>query len=453
MLSLKPSFLTVLALKNLLSNKKLIGHPKFFSLEERIFNTFCVIAFVTMCFEVPFNLIIGLMVPAGLCMFGVVASATLYFFSRFKRKSSLCIKLFAVICNVTFAINYFFNSGIFGPNLLLFSLAFLLVIAIIPKKEFKIWVPINIVLVLSILVVEYLNPHLAEINYSGELSKAIDFAMTYLVVVVITYFAISYIRKNYDYERSLALDKSKAIAEQNERILAQKKELELLNSQKDKLFSIVTHDLRTPLNSIQSYLELLTEMDLDDTERKQIKTRLLQITKDTSNMLTNVLSWSKTQMEGSYAELKTLSVAKALTTGLSIENNIAIKKGIKLSVQCDDDLMIIADENMFQLVIRNLVNNAIKFTPKHGMVTVTAFTADEFCTIMIKDTGVGMSQQQQDELFKLNVSSTYGTNNERGIGLGLLLCKQFTDLQGGKIWVESNTEGSTFFVSFKMANV
>lgn len=406
-----------------------------------------------MCFEVPFNFYIGLVVPASLCVFGVFASATMFYFSRFKRKSSLCIKAFAIICNLTFTINYFFNSGIFGPNLLLFCLAFLLVIAIIPKKEFKIWVPVNIILVLSILIIEYFNPSLIEYTYNGELSKVIDFAITYLVVVVITYFAISYIRKNYDYERSSVLDKSEAIAEQSSRILAQKEELELLNSQKDKLFSIVTHDIRMPLNSIQSYLELLTEVDIEEGERRVLKEKLLQITRDTSDMLTNVLSWSKTQMEGTNADLKPLNVFTELINGLSVERTISERKGVGFSINSPDGIIIMADQNMFQLVIRNLVNNAIKFTPKDGAVKISAVKRDNDCLITIQDNGLGMDEARQANLFKLKASSTFGTNNERGIGLGLLLCKEFTDLQNGEIWFESMAEqGSTFFLSFKLAS-
>lgn len=443
----------MLILGKKLDGRKLIGDPVLFSLEERIFNTFCIIAFITMCFEVPFNFYIKLIVPACLCVFGVIASAFLYYLSRFKRKSTLGIKLFSVICNITFAINYFFNSGIFGPNLLLFALAFLLVVAIIPKEEFKIWIPMNMVLVLVILGIEYLYPDLVPNVYMNELSKTIDFAITYLVVVLITYFAISYIRKNYDYEKTSVLEKNKAIETQNKKILEQNNQLERLNSEKDKLFSIVTHDIRTPLSSIQSYLELLAEHDLDIEERTSIKQQLLQITRDTSDMLTNVLTWSKSQiMEGTHVNLLPIDVKTALINGLAIEQNIAIKKGINFNIHCEPDLVIIADQNMFQLVVRNLVSNAIKFTKVGGNIDVSAVKRNNEGCIMIKDNGLGIGAQQAEKLFQLNATSTYGTNNEKGIGLGLLLCKEFTDLQEGKIWFEPNEEkGSTFFLSFKLS--
>lgn len=428
-----------------LDGDRLIGKPELFSLQERIFNTVCIIAFVTMCFEVPFNFIIGLAVPAGLCVFGVIFSAYMYYISRFKRKSSLGIKIFCIVCNVAFTINYFFNSGIFGPNLLLFSLVFLMVIAVIPKEHFKIWIPINISLVFIILTVEYLYPQLAPNVYISDLSKVIDFGVTFFVVVTLTYFAISYIRKNYDAERFSVDEKNKAIEEQ-------KLELERINSEKDKLFSIVAHDIRMPLNSIQSYLELLAETDLEEEEQLLIKKQLLQVTKDTSAMVTNVLSWSKTQMEGSRVELAPMDVKDALLNGLNIEKSISQRKGVKLEINSEDSLHIVADHNMFQLVVRNLVNNAIKFTEKGGEVSVNAKRKANVCHIEVRDNGLGISVEQQSKLFKLKASSTYGTNKEKGIGLGLLLCKEFTDLQGGTISFEPNADkGSVFKLAFSLS--
>ncbi|KQC02155.1 hypothetical protein AQF98_00850 [Pedobacter sp. Hv1] len=442
----------VLDLLKKLNGKRLIGDPNLFSLEERIFNTVCIIAFITMCFEVPFNFFIGLVVPGFLCVFGVLFSAYLYYISRFKRRSSFGIKLFCLICNVCFAINYFYNSGVYGPNLLLFSLVFLMIVAIIPKAHFKIWLPINVVLVLTILIVEYLDPQLIPNAYADPLSKTIDFGVTYLVVVVLIYFAISYIRENYDYERILVLKKNIAIEAQNTRIIEQNSELERLNVEKNKLFSIVTHDIRSPLSSIQSYLEILTEHDIDQEERMSLEQQLLQITRDTSDMLTNLLSWSKTQMEGAHVDLVVLPVREALLNGLSIEKNIALRKGVELVISSDEDFAIIADQNMFQLVLRNLVSNAIKFTQPDGLITVSTLVDNDHCQIKIKDNGRGIDPVQQEKLFRLKASSTFGTHNERGIGLGLLLCKEYTDLQGGKIWFESNVdEGSIFYLSFKLA--
>ncbi len=435
-----------------LSKKELVGDPERFSLEERIFNTVCLIVIIVLCCQVPINFLIGLFVSGYLCIFGLLFSVFVYYLSRMKRKAEIAINLFCLACHACFGVNYFFNAGISGPNLMVFSVIFLVVVSIIPKKSFKIWIPINIGMVLSILVIEYLYPTLAPNVYSDEISRMADFAVTYLVVLVLTYFTITYIRKNYDYERYLVLEKNQAIEEQNARILIQKEELKYLNSEKDKLLSIVSHDIKLPLNSIQSYLEVLTEMDLGDDERQEVERQLLQITRDTSEMLMNILSWSKTQMEGAHTQLTVVDVNEVLTTSLRIEHNLADRKEITLRVEIKDKLHIIADPNMFQLVIRNLVNNAIKFTQKGGLINITAEERDNQCLIVVKDNGLGIKDEQKEKLFKLKASSTYGTNKEKGIGLGLLLCKEFTDLQGGTIGFESKDgEGSSFYLYFKLS--
>ncbi|MFD0941682.1 sensor histidine kinase [Pedobacter boryungensis] len=436
-----------------LTSKRFIGDPKLFSLEERIFNTVCLFVLISMCFEIPFNLYMGLMVSAFLSIFGLFFCTVLYYLSRFKRKSKLGINLFCLLCNGAITGSYFYNSGINGPNLLMFVLVFFLSVSIIPKKNFKIWLPLNVLLVLSIIVVEYLYPELIPNIYTDKLTKTIDYSFTYLIVGCLIYLIVSYIRQNYDHERVSAMEKNIAIEQQHAEILLQKKELERLNSEKDKLFSIVSHDIRMPLNSIQGYLEMLSEHDLVEEEKEYLKQQLLQLTRDTSDMVLNILSWSKTQMEGSYVELAQLNVSKAINEGLNVERNAATIKGVELQIKADENLIILADKNMFQLVIRNLVNNAIKFTPAGGTITISTHKNEDNCCISIKDNGLGIDPKQQDTLFKLKASSTFGTNNERGIGLGLLLCKEFTDLQGGTIGFERNIDkGSNFFLSFKLAN-
>jgi len=435
-----------------LNAKELIGDPVHFSLEERIFNTISITALIAMGFEVPFNWSIGLHMPAYLCAFGFIFSLLVYYISRVRRNSPLAINLFCLICNVSFGINYFFNSGIYGPNLLLFGLIFLVIVAIIPKENFKIWLPINTVMVLIILLIEYIHPEWVPMAYNSVESKTLDHGITYLVVVLMTYFTISYIRKNYDYERFLVLEQKDAIEEQNTRILKQKEELETLNAEKDKLFSIVSHDIKLPLNLIQSYLEIMATADLDEKERQEVEQQLLQITRDTSDLLVNILTWSKTQMDGAYAELTTLDVQHALEQAMKIEYTLAAKKQIDLRLTVADRSTIMADPDMFQLVFRNIVNNAIKFTPVGGQITVTGQKMKGRYLIRVTDNGVGINEEQKKNLFKLKASATYGTNNERGIGLGLLLCKEFIELQGGDISFESKAgEGSVFSLWFKLS--
>ncbi|MCY1528500.1 Sensor protein ZraS [compost metagenome] len=196
----------------------------------------------------------------------------------------------------------------------------------------------------------------------------------------------------------------------------------------------------------------MTIADLTEEEQQEVKQQLLQITRDTSDMLMNILTWSKSQMGGTHIQLTTLDVNEALKKSLKIEYSLAAKKQIDLQVIPGEPLSIIADPDMFQLVIRNLVNNAIKFTGNGGLVSVTAVREGEQCCIKVQDNGLGISAGQQKKLFKLKASATYGTNKERGVGLGLLLCKEFTELQGGEIAFESKEgAGSVFSLWFKLS--
>lgn len=438
-------------LRSWLSANYIIGNPKKFSLEERIFNTFCVIAAIALFLEIFFNYYIGLRTVAVICLFGTVFSAILYYLSRIKRKTTLSISCLGVVANFTFLLNYFYNSGIHGPNMLLFCLILLITIVVVPKKQLALWIGLNVFTVFGVLVFEYLYPELIPNVYADSLTKTIDFAVTYGVSALLICLSISFIRNNYDRERSAVSQKNLEIEEKSARIMEQNGELEKLNSEKAKLFSIVAHDIRSPLSSILGYLEVLAETEMTETEKKQIKHRLLQVTKDTSEMLTNVLAWSKSQLDGARVDISAVDVAHELTKGLSLEKNIAYKKSITLELNLVQDVYIAADLNMFQIVVRNLVNNAIKFTPEGGVVVVEVSLNQGDCLIKVRDNGIGVSEKDQSRLFNLTALSTFGTNNEKGVGLGLLLCKDFTELQDGKIWYEPNDEkGSTFVVSFKL---
>ncbi|MFN0291694.1 sensor histidine kinase [Pedobacter helvus] len=436
-------------LRSWLSANHIIGNPQKFSLEERIFNTFCVIAVIALFLEIFFNYYIGLKTVALICLFGALFSGGLYYLSRYRRSTTLAITCLGIVANFTFLLNYFFNSGIYGPNLVLFCLILLITIVVVPKKQLALWIGLNLVTVFGVLAFEYCYPELIPNAYVDNLTKTIDFGVTYGVAALLICLSISFIRNNYDKERTVVSIKNLEIEEQSAQILEQNKELEKLNSEKAKLFSIVAHDIRSPLSSILGYLEVLADADITEAEDLQVKSRLLEVTKDTSEMLANVLAWSKSQLDGVRVDIVRVDMAYELRKGLNLERNIAYRKGISLTFDFADDVFVAADLNMFLIVMRNLVNNAIKFTPQGGKVVIAVTRNHENGFVKVWDNGLGISEEEQRNLFKMRALSTFGTNNEKGVGLGLLLCKEFTELQGGKIWYEANQEqGSTFVVSF-----
>ena len=156
-------------------------------------------------------------------------------------------------------------------------------------------------------------------------------------------------------------------------------------------------------------------------------------------------------MEGVNANLIKVNPKENLKSTFQIEHAIAAEKGIKLIDLLKGSVSIIADPDMLQLIIRNLINNAIKFTATGGEITVTSEIIDDVCRIAVRDNGTGISYDQQNDIFSLKTKTTYGTRNEKGVGLGLVLCKEFTELQNGKISFESVPGfGTTFYVSFKI---
>jgi signal transduction histidine kinase len=186
---------------------------------------------------------------------------------------------------------------------------------------------------------------------------------------------------------------------------------------------------------------------LNNEEREVVESDLLKVTQSTLNMLSKLLIWSKSQMEGVIVKLSNLNLHNVLTNTLEMERMLAFKKEITLTYQIDPSIDIVADSDMLQLVVRNLVSNAIKFTQKGGIVEVCTEMLMGECKLSVKDNGNGITYEQQPDIFSLKARSTFGTNNEKGVGLGLILCKEFTEQQGGRIGFESTPGlGSNFFI-------
>ncbi|MDP9080076.1 MAG: ATP-binding protein [Bacteroidota bacterium] len=417
--------------------KKLLGYPPNFSLEARIFNAICLASAVVLFLNIFLDILLGIQQLVILMVAIFVISVICYYYSRFKKKWNTCIVIYMIACNILLIVNYKYNSGINGPSLLIFVLSYFLTISVVPKKQYWFWIALNLAIVITLLAIEYTYQGTIKNTYPDNESRFIDVGYTYLIIVFFIFLVTTTVRKNYHTERKLVEQKAT--------------ELESANATMNKLFSILAHDLRSPLASIQNYLEVLSEFKLDEGERLSINNELLNSTQNTQEMLTNLLLWSKSQMQGATANLVKLNLKKTLQNTLQIHQAVAAEKGIQLTDQLKDSIFITADADMLQLIIRNLINNALKFTNPGGQIIVSADAIGTDCRIMIKDNGLGISYEHQNDIFSLKTESTFGTKNEKGVGLGLLLCKEFTELQNGKITFESTPgAGTTFYVSFKL---
>jgi len=225
-------------------------------------------------------------------------------------------------------------------------------------------------------------------------------------------------------------------------------ELKELNATKDKFFSIIAHDLKNPFNNILGFSELLREEvrdnDLDAIE--QYSNLIYSSAHQTFRLLENLLDWANTHRGHMifFPEILSLKeIAADITENLL---QFAEKKNIELKNNITEEIMVPADKNMLKSIFRNLITNAIKFTPRNGKIELSASVHDQHVEICVKDNGIGMSELTRNELFRLDVThSTKGTDDEKGTGLGLLLIKEFVQKHNGKIWVDSEQGKGSFF--------
>jgi signal transduction histidine kinase len=223
--------------------------------------------------------------------------------------------------------------------------------------------------------------------------------------------------------------------------------LNLLNQTKDKFFGIIAHDLRNPLSSFMGTSEQLTYyLEKGDVEKVKIAGDL--ISKSAANLnglLDNLLSWALLNRGLISINPQALSLAAESSAVIEIQENALAAKNITLENRIPDGLKAMADSNAFQTILRNLIGNAVKFTPKNGLITIDAEQNKENVLIRIQDTGMGMSEEKLAQLFTLDKRSERGTAGEKGTNLGLIICKELVELHNGALRATSKEgEGSSF---------
>jgi signal transduction histidine kinase len=226
-------------------------------------------------------------------------------------------------------------------------------------------------------------------------------------------------------------------------------ELEELNKLKDKFFSIISHDLRSPINSLAGVLNLMEKNGVSPQELPELTRELRLQFNHTKNLITNLLSWAMLQMDKIAIKMESLDLRRLVDENFVLASSMTSKQ-MNLVNDVDAGTMIFADQNMFNLIIRNLVMNAIKFTEPGGQVRVSSEARGSDVIVMVEDTGIGISPEVQKILMSKENSNytTRGTMNEKGTGLGISLCKEFIERNNGRMWLVSTVnKGTTFFVS------
>ncbi|MHC1704103.1 MAG: ATP-binding protein [Tenuifilaceae bacterium] len=236
------------------------------------------------------------------------------------------------------------------------------------------------------------------------------------------------------------------ISQQKDEIEKQAEKLSELNALKDKLFSIISHDLRSPLFSLISMLNMAKDGHFTMNEQKEILNELSKNVEYNTELLENLLKWAASQMKGNVVKPVLFDINQVTLNKINLYNKTANQKGIKLNNSILDNTEVYADKDMIELVLRNLITNAIKFSESGDEITITSSISDGMVKVCVEDNGLGISAQDLEKLFGKHIFSTRGTLDEKGTGLGLILSKDFIQMNGGSIWVESELNaGSKFY--------
>ncbi len=254
---------------------------------------------------------------------------------------------------------------------------------------------------------------------------------------------VDYVTKPLEYDEVLARVKAHLT------IQCQKKKLVELNATKDKFFSIISHDLKSPFMSLMAISNLIGESGgkFSPSELTDFGRELKKTTDNTYKLLENLLEWARLQQDRIEVNQDKNDLMAIVRNSIDLFQNMAKQKGVRLINRALPETTVVADTKMITTVMRNLISNAIKFSNEGGQIVISSqIVNDSFVEIAIADTGLGIDEDGQKKLFRIDREyQRKGTGGENGTGLGLILCKEFVERNGGKIWVESEEgKGSIF---------
>ena len=284
-------------------------------------------------------------------------------------------------------------------------------------------------------------------NYTYQLASASIFFYLFneFLTIVFIFYGLFLIKKeNAGYQQSILQQKEEIYTNG---ILLQKQtdELTQLNAFKNRLFSIIAHDLKSPIYALRNLFRNMQQYDLPAIEIKEMVPEVVSELTYTTNLMENVLHWARSQMQADSVKPQVIDVAGLTTEVIRLLRLQADAKFICVTLQADVSVVAYADRDMVHLILRNLLSNAIKYTPENGAIEVGTYRTETGIAIFVRDSGTGISPEALEKIRESNFYSTKGTAGEAGTGLGLMLCKEFIVRNGGTLQIDSLPgKGSTF---------
>ena len=349
-----------------------------------------------------------------------------YFLKIHKIEYAKFFALFPALFLQALSCYYVIMEGLPYGNAELALLAYIPPCIIFYRKPMAyVGITLNILFYIIIKIVRFEMYHISEHELILDLTMSM---IAYIFIVILTY---------------LYKDDFFKLKANNDQLYAQKliiesqaEELKIINSTKNRLFSIIAHDLRGPLSSLKGVMQLLDNDYINREEFKQLSKRLQENVDSVHGMLENLLLWSLSQMDGIKPNIKPFDLNFVMEETVTLFKEIFIQKNIDLNSNSIIHFQALGDEYQIRTVLRNILNNAIKFTPENGQILIESKVEKNFINLKISDTGIGIPKEDLP-LFFSNPKLKTGTAGEKGTGFGLFLCKELIEKNGGLISVDS----------------
>ena len=348
---------------------------------------------------------------------------------------ALVLFLFAIITAATMM------AGGLGPgNVMLFIFAFMVMLATIPKQYVAFYSALGWLCYFTVLIYELYHP---EIRFVLNDSRSILISDLMVVSILgISFYLIMVITHSYMQERQENHRKTIELKQKNQEIAAN-------DVFKNKLFAILSHDLRSPVQNLSAILDLLGDNRIDQNDLLGLVPEIRTKVAGLSNYIDMLLDWSRVNLKDNLIKQSQILLKKTVDDVVAELDDKIKNKGLSIATE-SLDIDVMADEKLLRTVLRNLLYNAIKFSKSSGIIKITGRPNGDYVVCHVEDQGVGMSQEVLERLFSNDLRSSIGTQGEKGTGLGLILCKDFVIAMGGDMWVESE-EGQGTTISFSLS--
>jgi len=447
--------------------ERITGSLEQYDLRHRVLNISLLMASVLTFIGLISNLIIGIHIQATI----LTLFSFFYFLISYiivYRTKNYNIATFIIASGVfliLFPLSWFINEGSAGSTIYFIFLAIVATYTMTEGRMRFILITIAVLSFFSLLILEYLHPELMY-EYASRSIKYQDIITFSLISIVASVFYLNiyydeYKKTNDKLRKSneLLMEAHKEMQEQQEMIWMQNKELnqqaeelKQANQAKDKLYSIIAHDLKSPFNSIIGFSELINKSvkNKDYEELEKYSMYLKESSENVYKLLLNLLDWSRIQRKKIVYKPEKINLKELITEQANIFNHVADEKNNKIELELSSSF-VFADKNMLETIIRNLISNALKYT-ENGKINIKISEKNNDYIVEVKDNGIGMNENLIKNIFHTN-ETLPGTKGEKGSGLGLQLCKEFVEINKGTIHVKSEEgKGSTFTFSVPMYN-